>query len=53
MELIELKGNPADGGGGELINVESLGQTCFDGADNNNDGLTDCDDSDYVKRKQC
>jgi hypothetical protein len=49
------KGKPciSDGGGGDPVNVEGPGQTCFDGLDNDNDGFTDCDDSDCAKRKQC
>jgi len=43
----------SDGGGGDPVNVEGPGQTCSDGADNDNDGFTDCDDPDCAKRKQC
>ncbi len=49
------KGKPcaSDGGGDDPVNVEGPGQTCFDGIDNDSDGLTDCDDSDCLKKKQC
>ena len=49
------KGKPciSDGDGGDPVNVEGPGQTCFDGIDNDSDGLTDCNDSDCSKKKQC
>ena len=36
-----------------LVEPEGPGQTCFDGLDNDNDGLTDCDDPDCSNRRQC
>jgi len=55
MEPTGLEGSPVhqDGGDGDPVDVEGPGQTYFDGADNDNNGLTDCDISDCAKRTQC
>jgi hypothetical protein len=36
-----------------IIENEGPGKTCSDGIDNDGDGLTDCDDTDCSKKKQC
>ena len=43
----------SDGGGEEPIAKEGPGQTCDDGIDNDGNGLTDCDDSDCEREKEC
>ncbi len=48
------KGKPcAAGGDGEDPSREGPAKTCNDGIDNDDDGYTDCDDSDCAKKKIC
>ena len=35
------------------LNVEGKGQTCYDGFDNDDDGLIDCDDEGCFNKKVC
>jgi PKD repeat protein len=39
--------------GGSSIGTEGKGKTCSDGMDNDEDGQTDCDDSDCSRNKSC
>lgn len=48
------RGKPcATVGGGQEVIREGPAQTCYDGIDNDNDGQTDCNDSDCARKKGC